>query len=145
MSKCVLESLKNEVFIHFPCHLNFRFVFCSFFCFYYVSIHISTYLLQGRRQHGCSGCICTRQFPATGALHPSWWRIALQVALFQSENELFESKMELLDAKMWYNFEFLECGINPLPLKNFMHPSCQVLGAAPAMFRSSGQWHDSIF
>ena len=27
--------------------------------------------LQGRRQHGCSGCICTRQFPATGALHPS--------------------------------------------------------------------------
>ena len=31
---------------------------------------------QGRRQHGCSGCICTRQFPATGALHPSWRRIA---------------------------------------------------------------------
>ena len=26
---------------------------------------------QGRRQHGCSGCICTRQFWATGAKHPS--------------------------------------------------------------------------
>ena len=62
------------------------------------------------------------------------------MALFQSENELFESKKELfeskkelLDAKMWYNFEFLGCGITPLPLKNFMHPSCQVLGAAPDM------------
>ena len=53
------------------------------------------------------------------------------MALFQSENELFESKKELLDAKMWYNFEFLGCGITPLPFKNFMHPSCQVLGAAP--------------
>ena len=55
------------------------------------------------------------------------------MALFQSENEHFESKKELLDAKMWYNFEFLGCGITPLPLKNFMHPSCQVLGAAPAI------------
>ena len=36
---------------------------------------------QGRRHHGCSGCICTRKFPATGTLHPSWWRIVLKVAL----------------------------------------------------------------
>ena len=69
------------------------------------------------------------------------------MAIFQSKNELFESKKEvveskyadlpskkeLLDAKMWYNFEFLGCGITALPLKNFMHPSCQVLGAAPVL------------
>ena len=27
---------------------------------------------QGRWQNECSGCICTRQFLAMGALHPSW-------------------------------------------------------------------------
>ena len=51
--------------------------------------------------------------------------------LFKSKKELFKSKKELLDAKMGFNFEFLGCGITPLPLKNFMHPFFQVLGDAP--------------
>ena len=44
----------------------------------------------------------------------------------------FSLKMSFLVQKMLHNFEFLGCGITLLPLKNFMHPSCQVLGAAPA-------------
>ena len=53
--------------------------------------------------------------------------------LFETKKELFESNTELLDAKIWYNFEFLGYGITLLPSKIFMHPSCQVLGAAPAI------------
>ena len=29
---------------------------------------------QGRRQHGCSGCICTHQIWATGTFHRSLWK-----------------------------------------------------------------------
>ena len=49
----------------------------------------------------------------------------------QSENKLFQAKMELLAAKMWYNFKFLGVWDHHLTLKNFVHPSCQVLDAAP--------------
>ena len=45
----------------------------------------------------------------------------------------FSLKMHFLMQKMWYNFKFLGCGMTPLPLKNLMHPSCQVLGAAPVI------------
>ena len=45
------------------------------------SSHQQLQLLQNR----CSGCICTRQYLATGALHLSRWIIILSRALFLSE------------------------------------------------------------
>ena len=55
----------------FPWARNFKEECCSNFLDLIILIHWQL-LKQGLRQHGCSGCICTRQFPATGALHPSW-------------------------------------------------------------------------
>ena len=59
------------------------------------------------------------------------------MTLFQSENELIQSKKEFWAQKMWYNFKFLGCGLTHLALKNFMHPSCQVIGAAPDKCKQS--------
>merc|ERR1711978_639861 len=52
---------------------------------------------------------------------------------FSLKMSFLSPKRSFLVRKMWYNFGFLGCGITPLPLKNFMHPSCQVLGAAPGL------------
>ena len=54
------------------------------------------------------------------------------MALFQSKNELFQSKKELFGAKNVVNFKFWGMWDHLFILKNSMHPSCQVLGAAPA-------------
>ena len=48
----------------------------------------------------------------------------MKVVLGRSEKELFWAKMK-------YIFQFWDKMLPPLPLKHFMHPSCQVLGTAP--------------
>ena len=53
------------------------------------------------------------------------------MALFQSEKELFQSEKDLFGAKNVAHFQILGLKITPLHLKSLLHPSCQVLGAAP--------------
>ena len=68
--------------------------------------------------NGCNAPVLIKNCPISGP--------------FQSKKKLFQSRRDILVQKMWYNFKFWGCGITPLYLKNSMHPSCQVLGAAPA-------------
>ena len=68
------------------------------------------------------------------------------MALCQSINELFQSKKELLDAKNVVQFKFLKVWDYPFTLKNFMHPSCQVLGATPDInFEIHGKADEKYF
>ena len=69
--------------------------------------------------NGCIAPVLMKNCPICGSI--SVWKWAFWV-----------QEKSFLSSKRCYNFEFLGCGMTSLPLKNFMHPSCQVLGAAPA-------------
>ena len=80
-------------------------------------------LAQGRRQHGCSGAFAPVNFQqGVHCIRPDE-ELSYMRPYFTPKLSFLSPKRSLVVQKLWYNFEFLGCGITPLALKKIMHPS----------------------
>ena len=88
---------------------------------------------QGWRSMGAAGAFAPVNFQKRVQCTRPDKELSYKWPFFSPKKSFFNLKRTFLMQKMWFIFKFVGCGINPIHLKSLMHPSCQVLGATPAM------------